>query len=112
MRYALARLHGQRHTFYATFVRFGKLYLGPECIRYMLVQDVCDSDGEYLTEHCYIPLRPEDYVWSRVRRWYPIRFEAEVELYIKGQGRYRQLDYGFCRPSEVERVYEQEEMEV
>lgn len=77
----------------------------------MLVQDVCDERWNYLTEHCYIPLRPQDYVWSRVRRWYPIQFEAEVELYIKGQGDYRQLDYGFCKPANVQRVYFDEEMQ-
>lgn len=53
----------------------------------------------------------EDYVFVQLRRGDTIRFEAEVNMYHKGTKRRRRLDYGLCKPTDVqcvEQVLEQE----
>jgi hypothetical protein len=101
MRDALARYHGTRQTFYGVFIRFGRLDFPEGIVRWMLVEHVCDVQGRYLTDHCYVPLRPQDYVWTRLWKGCAISFEADTELYIKNVGRWGQLDYGLCHPSKV-----------
>lgn len=105
MRRRLQRLVGQRRTFCAVFMWFGKTVLPDgRCKRYMLIVDVVDSKGKHITPHMWMPLRATDYVYVPLNRGDAIRFEAEVNTYTKGNLRHREIDYGLCRPMNVERI--------
>lgn len=54
-------------------------------------------------------MRAEDYVWTQLQEGDVIRFTAEVETYFKGPPKHRRMDYGLCKPRDVERV--EQEME-
>ena len=62
MRKRLARFCGQRRVFTAVFQRYGKVFKDDHCSRYVLIYDVYDERGRYITEHMWMPLRQEDYV--------------------------------------------------
>lgn len=96
---------GQRHVFTATFIRFGNTYLlDDRCVHWMLVNDVYNVHGDYIDHHAWIPLRAEDYVKAPLRPGDLIKFDAEIDVYIKFRKRFRQIDYGLCKPAHVERV--------
>lgn len=105
MRKRLERLVGQRCQFRAVFIRFGKVNLpGNRIKRYMLIENVMDVRHRHITKHMWMPLRAEDYVYARPQTGDPIRFDAEINIYFKGNKRRRVLDYGLCKPLNVERI--------
>jgi hypothetical protein len=70
----------------------------------MLIKDVYNERGEYVTHHTWVPLRPWDYVYTPLRKCDEIQFEAEVEMYVKGRMDEREIDYGLCKPGNVEHI--------
>ena len=94
-----------RRGFQAVFVRFGKAILPNGYIkRYMFLVNVRDDQGRHVTLHMWMPMRAEDYVWAQLHEGDVISFTAEVEVYFKGPPKHRRMDYGLCRPRDVERV--------
>jgi hypothetical protein len=106
------RFVGQRLTFTATFLTFGKTQnKAGHPISYMLVQDV-RHNGRWLADHVWIPLRKDEHVKAQLQRGDDIRFSAEVNIYTKGNLRHRRIDYGLCRPRDVERVEQMTEIDM
>jgi hypothetical protein len=104
LRKRLARLVDERHTFQATFMRFGKAHLPDGRIkRYMFIVDIVDEHGKHISGHLWMPLQPDDYIWVSLHCGNVIRFDAEVCTYTKGP-RNRYFDYGLRRPRNVVRV--------
>lgn len=105
MRKRLIRLVGQRCVFRAVFIWFGKAYLPDNHIqRYMLIEDVIDQRGRHITKHMWMPLRIEDYIFVTLQEGNLIQFDAEVNVYLKRYKKRRILDYGLCRPANVQIV--------
>jgi hypothetical protein len=112
VRRKLERMLGQRHTFRATFLTFGKAITpGGRIVRYMLLQDILDNKGRFVTQHMWMPLRAHEYVAVPIRRGDMIKFSAEVNMYCKGSLKHRRVDYGLVRPRDVVRVEQELEME-
>lgn len=65
----------------------------------MLVEDVQDERGRHITQHVWIALPA---VTVPLFRGDEIRFEAEIEMYMKGTRRRSTIDYGLCKPSNIE----------
>jgi hypothetical protein len=74
--------------------------------QYMLIYDVCDAKGRYITGHMWMPLYPEDHkhIKTRLRQGDVISFTAEVNVYTKGTLRHRRFDFGLIHPRDVVRV--------
>lgn len=107
LRRRLARLVGKRCGFQAVFEKFGKVTLpSGRDKQYMLIYEVRDDKGRYITGHMWLPLYPEDlkHVRMRLRQGDVIRFDAEVNVYTKGTRRHRYFDYGLIHPRQVERI--------
>ena len=103
MRKRLERLVGQRHTFTATFIRYGvaKAVRGKR-IDHLLFLDVRNSKGRLMAHHIWMPLSqgeqmPEMFTGD------VIRFSAEVNRYWKGE-KHPRMDYGLRCPKQVELV--------
>ena len=94
------------------FEKFGK-YTPPNGRdkQYMLIYDVCDTKGRYITGHMWMPVTAEDHthIKTRLRQGDMIRFSAEINVYTKGTLRHRRFDYGLIHPRDVVRI--EQEME-
>lgn len=97
MRKRLARFCGQRHVFTGVFAR----YSGIRKHLYMLVEGVRDERGRHITQHVWIALPG---VAATLFQGDAIRFEAEIEMYMKGPRRHRTEDYGLCKPSNIQYI--------
>ena len=95
MRRRLERLLGKRCVFSAVFIKFGKHTKQSGIDKhYMLIFDVRDARGRYITDHIWLPIVPEDPVYSmRFRSGAVIRFPSVVEMYSKVTPQRRYFDY-------------------
>jgi len=109
VRRKLARFHGLRTTFIATFERYGKLKASGHMKHYMLISNIRDQRGRYLAHHVWMPLGKHEYVFVSLEHGDTIRFSAVVNMYSKGTHRMRHEDYGLVRPVGVEKVVEREQ---
>lgn len=70
----------------------------------MLLEEVVNEQSKYVTQHMWMPLREQDNIRESFQCGDSIRFDAEVNRYQKGSKKRRRMDYGLCKPANVEHI--------
>ena len=111
MRKALEEIEDIRGTFVGTFVRKGSKngYKGPEPT--LLLKDVKDLSGKYITDHLWFNYTKGFQKLGELKEGDVVQFDARSKAYEKGYKGYRidvycpiELDYKLSHPTKIKKV--------
>lgn len=109
MRKRLERFLGQRIVVRAIFRLFGKKKLSTgRIVRYMLLEDIRDSNNRQLTAHMWIQLGKDEVITTPMQQSDTIQFTALVEKYAKGNAKRPTFDYGLIKPRDIQVISQEE----
>lgn len=93
----------------AIFRLFGKKKLSTgRIVRYMLLEDIRDSNNRQLTAHMWIQLGKDEVITTPMQQSDTIQFTALVEKYAKGNAKRPTFDYGLIKPRDIQVISQEE----